>query len=387
MNVENVDTAANPNLGFHGTERIPGGGHSAQPPALVVRGLRKEYGGEAVVCDFDLEVADGEFVTLLGSSGSGKTTTLMMVAGLVEPTAGTIEIAGRSVTHIPPQKRNIGMVFQSYALFPHLTVFENIAFPLKRRRLPKAQISKLVAETLQRMHLDGFEHRYPAQLSGGQQQRVALARATTYAPPLLLMDEPLSALDRNLRRSLQDELKRFHRTLRTAILYVTHDQEEALSLSDRVILMAAGRVAQVGTPQEIYQSPRSLFVARFLGDSNALCGDVASCDRSQAVVKLRNGQCVGGTCNEPLAVGSQAVVVIRPENLTLGPYGGNGDGIEVSIEEISFLGDSVRGRGTFATSEPCTLMIDPGQASELAVGAIRRVRWDWSRAVVLPAQT
>jgi putative spermidine/putrescine transport system ATP-binding protein len=362
-------------------------GNTVKPPALVVRGLRKDYGDETVVSDFDFEVADGEFVTVLGSSGSGKTTTLMMVAGLVEPTGGTIEIAGRPVTGVPPQRRNIGMMFQSYALFPHLTVFDNVAFPLKRRHLPRAEVSKLVKEALQRMQHEGFEHRYPAQLSGGQQQRVALARATAYEPPLLLMDEPLSALDRNLRRSLQDELKRFHRTLRTAILYVTHDQEEALSLSDRVILMTEGRVAQVGTPREIYQSPRSLFVARFLGESNALHGEVASCKGGEVVVKLRNGQAVGGTCSEPLPAGSRAVIVIRPENLMVEANGAAGDGVDISVEEISFLGESVRCRGTFATSEACTLMIPPDQASELSVGATRRVRWDPSKAVVLPADS
>jgi putative spermidine/putrescine transport system ATP-binding protein len=377
---------ADPNLNSE-AEGAPGRGRAeGRPSPLVVRGLRKDYGDETVLSDFDLEVADGEFVTLLGSSGSGKTTTLMMVAGLVEPTAGSIEIAGRSVAGVPPQKRNIGMVFQSYALFPHLTVFENVAFPLKRRRLPRAEVSKLVNQSLQRMQLEGFERRYPAQLSGGQQQRVALARATAYEPPLLLMDEPLSALDRNLRRSLQDELKRFHRTLRSAILYVTHDQEEALSLSDRVILMTEGRVAQVGTPEEIYNFPRSLFVARFLGESNALQGAVVECGRGHAMVKLSNGQAVGGTCHETLPPDSQAVVVIRPEHFTVEPSLADGDGIDVLIEEMSFLGDSVRAHGTFATSEPCTLMIDPSKASELAVGATRRVRWDPVRAVVLPAQ-
>jgi putative spermidine/putrescine transport system ATP-binding protein len=378
MNPESIVTTADP---------APNAVTSGKPPALVLRGLRKDYGTETVVSDLDLEVADGEFVTLLGSSGSGKTTTLMMVAGLVEPTAGSIEIASRPVTSIAPQDRNIGMVFQSYALFPHMTVFENVAFPLKRRRLAKSEIARRVRETLQRMQLEGFEGRYPAQLSGGQQQRVALARATAYAPPLLLMDEPLSALDRNLRRSLQDELKRFHRELRTAIFYVTHDQEEALSLSDRVILMTDGRVAQVGTPQEIYQAPRSLFVARFLGESNVLHGDVASCAGGQAVVRLRNGQRVGGTCTETLATGSEAVVVVRPEHLMVDAEPGGEEGIEVSIEEASFLGESVRGRGTFVTSEPCTLMIDPLQAAELAVGSTRRVRWDPSKAVVLPGET
>jgi putative spermidine/putrescine transport system ATP-binding protein len=378
MNTESLETTAHPTLATSA---------AGKPPGLVLGGLRKDYGAETVVCDLDLEVADGEFVTLLGSSGSGKTTTLMMVAGLVEPTAGTIEIAGRPVTSVAPQDRNIGMVFQSYALFPHLTVFENVAFPLRRRRLRKAEIANQVRETLQRMQLERFEQRYPAQLSGGQQQRVALARATAYAPPLLLMDEPLSALDRNLRRSLQDELKRFHRELRTAILYVTHDQEEAMSLSDRVVLMTDGRVAQVGTPQDIYQAPRSLFVARFLGESNVLHGDVASCGDGQAVVTLRNGQRVGGTFTEPLVAGSPAVVVIRPENLMVGADASDEHGIEVSIEEASFLGESVRARGTFATSEPCTLMIDPAEAAELAVGATRRVRWDPSNAVVLPAET
>jgi len=385
MKTESIDMAVDRSPRSDREDALGRGGQAAAP-ALVVRGLCKDYGGEPVVSDLDLEVADGEFVTLLGSSGSGKSTTLMMVAGLVEPTAGTIEIAGRPVTRVPPQKRDIGMVFQSYALFPHLTVFENVAFPLKRRRMPKADISRLVKLTLERMHLNGFEQRYPSQLSGGQQQRVALARATAYEPPLLLMDEPLSALDRNLRRSLQDELRRFHQSLRSAILYVTHDQEEALSLSDRVILMTDGRVAQVGTPQEIYDSPQSLFVARFLGESNALHGEVMACEQGQAVVKLRHGQAVGGRCEKRLVPDSPAVVIIRPEHLTIQAGPGEGHGIDVAIEEISFLGDSIRARGMFATSEPCTLMIDPGRAAELTAGATCRVHWDPAKAIVLPAE-
>jgi putative spermidine/putrescine transport system ATP-binding protein len=362
-------------------------GSGTEVPALVARGLRKDYGRQTVVSGFDLEVAEGEFVTLLGSSGSGKTTTLMMVAGFVDPDDGEIDIAGQLMTHVAPQKRNIGMMFQSYALFPHMTVRDNIAFPLKRRRLSKDEIDRLVNGVLERVQLQGFEGRYPAQLSGGQQQRVALARATVYSPPLLLMDEPLSALDRNLRRSLQEELKRFHRELGTSILYVTHDQEEALSLSDRVLLMDQGQLAQAGTPQEIYERPESLFVARFLGESNSIAGTVVSCDGGEAAIKLSTGKVVGGTCPEPMVAGAPAVVVVRPEHLIVEWSETGAEGwVEMAVEETSYLGDKVRCRGRFATDEPCVLMVEPDHASDLWPGAVRQVRWEPSRAVVLPPE-
>jgi putative spermidine/putrescine transport system ATP-binding protein len=354
-------------------------------PALTLRGVGKEYGDQVVVDDFDLAVADGEFVTLLGASGSGKTTTLMMVAGFVTPSRGTIEIAGRDMTYVSPQKRNIGMMFQSYALFPHMTVQENIAFPLRRRRMSSADVADAVAEALARVHLEGFADRYPAQLSGGQQQRVALARATVYSPPLLLMDEPLSALDHNLRRRLQDELKRFHRELRTSILYVTHDQDEALALSDRIAVMNDGKVEQIGSPQDIYERPQSLYVARFIGESNCLRGTVAGHERDATIVRIADGTAVGGTSLQPLPVGSDVMVTVRPEHLCVAEGGEHRDGtVEVRVEESSYLGGKVRCHGAFATSERCVLELTPETAGSLWAASTGRVYWDPSRAVVLP---
>jgi putative spermidine/putrescine transport system ATP-binding protein len=357
----------------------------AGAPALALRGVGKDYDGQTVVDDFDLEVADGEFVTLLGSSGSGKTTTLMMVAGFVSPTRGAVEVAGRDMTRVSPQKRNIGMMFQSYALFPHMTVRDNVAFPLKRRRMASGDIATTVDEALRRVHLEGFADRFPAQLSGGQQQRVALARATVYSPPLLLMDEPLSALDHNLRRRLQDELKRFHRELRTSILYVTHDQDEALALSDRIAVMNDGKVVQIGSPRDIYERPTSLYVARFIGESNCLKGTVAAHEGDTTIVRVGNGVAVGGTSPQPLPVGADVVVTVRPEHLCVAGEHEQRDGaVEMRVAESSYLGGKVRCRGTFATAEPCVLELTPETASSLWANAGGRVYWDSKRAVILP---
>lgn len=240
---------------------------------LSVRGLVKRYGAFAAVAGIDLEIRRGEFLTLLGPSGSGKTTLLMMIAGFQEATEGDILLDGTSIAGTPAEKRNFGMVFQGYALFPHMTVAENIGYALSVRGRPKAEISAKVAEMLELVQLQGLETRLPAQLSGGQQQRVALARALSFSPPVLLLDEPLGALDRKLRIEVQGQLKDLHRRVGTTFIYVTHDQDEALSMSDRVVIMRAGRVEQVGTPEELYTGPRSEFAASFLGKSNFLRRD------------------------------------------------------------------------------------------------------------------
>ena len=235
---------------------------------LEVRNLRKTYGNFVALEGVSINVSAGEFVTLLGPSGSGKTTLLMACAGLNEPDSGEIRIDGEPATFLPAYQRDIGMVFQNYALFPHMTIFENIAFPLWMRRRPDAEVREAVGEILDIIQLSGTEDRYPRQLSGGQQQRVALARALVYKPSIVLMDEPLGALDKKLREQLQYEIKRLHGQLGLAMLYVTHDQEEALVMSDRICLMREGRIEQMGTPQELYFRPRSLFAADFLGKSN-----------------------------------------------------------------------------------------------------------------------
>ena len=244
---------------------------------IQLRNLSRRFGGQAAVDGISLDVPAGSFVSLLGPSGSGKTTTLNLIAGFLTPDAGDILFDDRSVADVPPHHRDIGMVFQSYALFPHLTVAHNVAFPLRMRtRLAKADIERRVAETLALVRMEDYGGRYPRQLSGGQQQRVAMARALVSHPRLLLMDEPLGALDKKLRDQMQFEIKRIHRSVGTTFIYVTHDQSEALTMSDLVVLMHRGRIAQTGTPRELYTEPANVFVADFIGDSNLLNGRVTA---------------------------------------------------------------------------------------------------------------
>lgn len=240
---------------------------------LTLHCLVKRYGAFEAVAGIDLEIKRGEFLTLLGPSGSGKTTLLMMIAGFQEATSGEILMDGASITETPAEKRNFGMVFQGYALFPHMSVADNIGYALSVRGRPKAEIAAKVAEMVDLVQLKGMEHRLPAQLSGGQQQRVALARALAFSPPVLLLDEPLGALDRKLRIEVQAQLRDLHRRVGTTFVYVTHDQDEALSMSDRVVIMRAGRIEQVGTPEELYTRPKTEFSASFLGKSNFLRKD------------------------------------------------------------------------------------------------------------------
>ena len=238
--------------------------------AIELRGLTKRYGDDIVVNDIAASIAPGEFFSLLGPSGSGKTTTLMMVAGFVHPDGGTILLDGEDIAAMPPQKRGFGMVFQNYAIFPHLNVFENIAFPLRARRWPKAAVTERVTWALDLVRLGRFADRYARQLSGGQQQRVALARAIVFHPPVVLMDEPLGALDKNLRFEMQVEIKEIQQRLGMTVLYVTHDQEEAMSMSDRIAIMNHGRIDQIGPPGEVYERPANPFVGRFLGEANLI---------------------------------------------------------------------------------------------------------------------
>ena len=243
--------------------------------ALSIINATKNYGGAVAVDDVSLDVAAGEFLTMLGSSGSGKTTTLNAIAGFVKLTSGSILLDGQEIERLPSYKRNIGVVFQHYALFPHMTVRKNIAFPLEQRKLPKGEAERLIDEALAMVRLEGYADRFPRQLSGGQQQRVALARALVFKPRLLLMDEPLGALDKKLREWLQLEIKRIHRELGVTFIYVTHDQEEALVLSDRIAVMSNGRIEQVGTAVDLYERPATQFVAEFIGESNVFRGTVS----------------------------------------------------------------------------------------------------------------
>ncbi|WFU40016.1 ABC transporter ATP-binding protein [Bradyrhizobium sp. CB82] len=249
------------------------------PHAIALNGISKRYGPVTALHPTDLSVERGEFLTLLGPSGSGKTTLLNLIAGATGPTTGTILFDASDITRMPPRERGIGMVFQNYALMPHMSVFDNVAYPLRVRHQPAKAIRAKVTEALERVGLRGFENRKPRQLSGGQQQRVGIARCIVYSPAIIMMDEPLGALDKNLREQMQGEIKRLHKDLGTTLIYVTHDQEEALNMSDRICLMNMGQVAQLGTPDELYFQPRSRFVAEFIGESNLIAGRVISGSR------------------------------------------------------------------------------------------------------------
>ncbi|MGB8711713.1 MAG: ABC transporter ATP-binding protein, partial [Onishia taeanensis] len=280
--------------------------------------VQKSYDGESlVVKGFNLDIRQGEFVTLLGPSGSGKTTCLMMMAGFETPTHGDILLKGTPINGLPPHKRGIGMVFQNYALFPHMSVAENLAFPLEVRDLSKDEINQKVKRALDMVHLGDFGDRRPAQLSGGQQQRVALARALVFEPELVLMDEPLGALDKNLREEMQYEIKRIHADLGVTMIYVTHDQTEALTMSDRIAVFNDGVVQQLASPETLYEAPENAFVAYFIGENNRLVGEVAAQQGETCTVRLDSGETVTA---KPVAVegpGSRTTLSLRPERVSI----------------------------------------------------------------------
>ena len=316
---------------------------SLSPPkgeAIVIKGISKRFGPIVGVDNVDLHVEAGEFLSLLGPSGSGKTTLLMMLAGFETPSSGSITLGSRDLTHVPPNRRGIGMVFQRYALFPHMSVAQNVAFPLKMRGLNKAEIAPLVEQALARVRLQDYGDRAPAQLSGGQQQRVAVARALVFQPPVLLMDEPLGALDKKLREELQIEIKKLHASLGITIIYVTHDQEEALTMSDRIAVMDKGRIQQLGSPVSLYHEPNSSFVADFIGKMNFLKGTVSGLDDRSIAITV-SGQTIsvarsqlGG--RDDIAIGRPVRIAARPESLSPTQ---NGDGaIAGDIETTIFLG-------------------------------------------------
>jgi putative spermidine/putrescine transport system ATP-binding protein len=305
---------------------------------LDLTDVQKRFGSTTAVEDFNLSAEKGEFVSFLGPSGCGKTTTLRMIAGFEQPTEGRIEIDGRDVTYLAPNRRNVGMVFQSYALFPNMTVADNVAFGLKVRKRPKDQIRKRVAELLEVVNLPDKGSRFPFQLSGGQQQRVALARALAFEPTVLLLDEPLSALDAKIRVALRLEIRSIQRQLGITTVYVTHDQEEALSLSDRVVVMSEGRIEQIGPPAEIYNFPATPFVASFVGTLNLLPANVIDAAAGRIAV---DGQEIRGS--GPTEGTGSATVALRPEAVRLGDAGG-ANRLRGTVEDVSFLGSIVRTR-------------------------------------------
>jgi len=284
--------------------------------------VTKDFGESVAVDDLSLDIPAGEFFSLLGPSGCGKTTTLRMIGGFEEPSRGIIYLGGRDVTDLPPYKRDVNTVFQSYALFPHLDVKENVAFGLRRRKVAKPDIKTRVEDTLRLVDLVGFENRKPSQMSGGQQQRVALARALVNHPKVLLLDEPLGALDLKLRKQMQLELKRIQSEVGITFVYVTHDQEEAMTMSDRLAVMRQGKTEQIGPPEEVYENPQTEFVASFLGASNLLDGDLKEQDNGVSTVLLAGGDVVHlPTDRAPFRTGTTIKVGVRPEKITIGPDG------------------------------------------------------------------
>ncbi len=310
--------------------------------------VQKSYDGETlVVKNLNLDIQRGEFVTMLGPSGSGKTTCLMMLAGFEPATHGEIFLGNRPINAVPPHKRGIGMVFQNYALFPHMTVNENLAFPLEVRRINKSEISDRVKRALDMVQLGAFGDRRPAQLSGGQQQRVAVARALVFDPDLVLMDEPLGALDKQLREQMQYEIKHIHDRLGVTVVYVTHDQSEALTMSNRIAVFEDGVIQQLASPSDLYERPDNAFVAQFIGENNRLTGVVKSIEGDQCQVTLDSGEEIQALKVNVGAVGERATLSLRPERVEVNPEPGKFPNLfNAKVEELIYLGDHIRTRAS-----------------------------------------
>ena len=316
--------------------------------------VQKSYDGETlVVKDLNLAIGKGEFLTMLGPSGSGKTTCLMMLAGFETATSGEIRLAGRPINQMPPHKRGIGMVFQNYALFPHMTVGENLSFPLEVRGMAKAAREAKIVRALDMVQMGAFAARRPAQLSGGQQQRIALARALVFEPELVLMDEPLGALDKQLREHMQFEIKALHDRLGVTVVYVTHDQGEALTMSDRVAVFNDGRIQQLAPPADLYERPANSFVAQFIGENNKLPGTITALDGRVARVRLDNGEDIAATPVNVTGTGQRTLVSIRPERVEFKPemMPPGASTLPARVEEVIYMGDILRVRLSVAGSD------------------------------------
>ena len=349
------------------------------PPKLRVDGLSKRYGAVTALEPTKLDVPSGEFLTLLGPSGSGKTTLLQLICGLVEASEGRIFIDGEDQSDVPVHKRDIGLVFQHYALFPHLTVAENIAFPLKMRRRAEAEIGKRVNDALEMVHLGHLAQRFPRELSGGQQQRVALARCFVYQPSVILMDEPLGALDKKLRDHMQIEIKRLHRESGATIVYVTHDQEEALALSDRICLMNHARIEQLGTPHEIYTRPCSVFAADFIGISNILRGTLTARGEGGLSLVTPHGSFI--VPHGAMAAGRDAAIVVRPEHLVPGIASPNM--LNLQVRDLVYAGSETRVIASLPDGQDIIMRLPPGAAVPARGDAVA-AGWQPEAAVLLP---
>jgi spermidine/putrescine ABC transporter ATP-binding subunit len=351
--------------------------------ALQLDCLTKTYGEERVVDTISATVQPGEFFSLLGPSGSGKTTTLMMIAGFVLPDGGTIQVDGADFTRVPPQRRGLGMVFQNYAIFPHLNVFENVAFPLRARHVKEPELRQRVEAALELVQLDRFAQRYARQLSGGQQQRVAIARAIVFHPSIVLMDEPLGALDKNLRYEMQVEIKEIQQRLGMTVVYVTHDQEEAMNMSDRIAIMNQGRIEQIGPPTEIYERPLNAFVGRFLGEANLISGTLESMNDGEAVLRTRDGIALRARFKGIATPGRAASLFVRPEKLAFRSEN-HGNQVAGTVRRRSFLGNIIR---SVVDAGPTTqLTIDLpnlGDGGSPAVGSSVAVTWPVAHSMIL----
>jgi putative spermidine/putrescine transport system ATP-binding protein len=351
--------------------------------------VTKEYDTVRALSDVSLAIEPGLFMTLLGPSGSGKTTVLNLIAGLVEPTSGTIRINGAQVQDIPPEKRNVGVVFQHYALFPHLTVEQNLSVPLEMRHLHRTDIRERVGEAMELVGLAGMGARRPRQLSGGQQQRVALARALIYRPPVILMDEPLGALDKNLRQQMQSEIKQIQSGLGLTMIYVTHDQAEALGMSDEITVIDHGRIVQRGRPRELYEQPADEFVATFLGEANLFAGTVGATSGPDGAVRaLGPGGLAavarGGARPSPE---TRVTIVVRPEDIVLSPAGDpdRATGLPATVDTVAFAGDTLRLQLSTDSGSAIIARLPKATANPPSIGSRVTVSWRESDATFVPA--
>lgn len=350
--------------------------------AVELIDVTKRFDDVVAVDNISLEIEDGEFFSLLGPSGCGKTTTLRMIAGLEIESEGVVSIHGKEMAQTPPFKRPVNTVFQNYALFPHMTVAQNIAFGLKMTATDKKKIPALVAEVLEMVQLPGLDKRRPGQLSGGQQQRVALARALVNHPEVLLLDEPLGALDLKLRKAMQLELKRLQQQVGITFVYVTHDQEEALTMSDRIAVMNKGKILQIGSPKEIYEHPQTRFVADFIGETNFLDGTVDSIDGNNIQVRIGDDLFVKASSNAKIKVGMDVSVVIRPEKLSLSDEGM----LTGEIEEVIYIGTDTRYVVKLPNDMTCTIRdqnLDPDNMRQYSAGDVVGLTWNPTQALVL----
>ena len=350
---------------------------SQEKDFVVFDKIDKSYDGEVlVVKNLNLNIAKGEFVTMLGPSGSGKTTTLMMLAGFETPTNGEIYLQGKPISKIPPYEREIGMVFQNYALFPHMTVQENLSFPLEVRKLSKIEVKEKVTKALDMVELGNFGTRFPAQLSGGQQQRVALARALVFEPRLVLMDEPLGALDKNLREQMQYEIKHIHERIGITVVYVTHDQSEALTMSNRIAVFDEGVIQQLSTPDILYEKPENSFVAQFIGENNRMTGTVSEINGDFCRVDLDGGGSVRALKVNVDSIGDKTQLSVRPERVTVNMQGTSDENnFKGDIKELIYLGDHIRARVEVCGNDEFIVKIPNEGNISLKEGSTINLNW------------